>query len=348
MSQQIELLKKALSLAQEAASRGANGSLEDLIEANMFDINKKPIPNAKICWINGELVGSKGNVLSFTGAAKSRKTVVTNSLIASALSGNEVLGIDCKIGEGDIVLHIDTEQGHEHYWEGVKRTLSVAGKSEVPSNFKSVFMRPFTTQQRFDSLDILFKKYKPTICVIDGIRDLLMDFNSNEETSKVISEIMRLSHEYNALIVCVIHITKTHGNMRGALGTALEDKSETVIKVEKDGNKSKVFPIYSRHKDFEPFEIEYNEQESKYIKLDAGMPEVGRPKKAALHPEEHQQKIYNAFKGNKLGYKAMIEAIKQEYSVGDNKAKEIAKNAIADGIIYNNEFDRTYQYSTPF
>lgn len=351
MSDSISLLEKALAKAKaEAQGRVQGGSLESLIKKHTFDINRKPERDTKVCWINGELVGSKGNSISITGMAKSRKSALAAALLASAICGREILGIQCALNEGDKVLHIDTEQGYEDYYETVMRILRMSGNATVPENFVSVHERAFDVAQRFDALEYLFKMHRPTICVIDGIRDLLMDFNSNEETSKVISNIMRLSFEYNALIVCVIHVTKSHGNMRGALGTALEDKSETVIKVEKDDkekNRSKVYPIYSRHKDFEAFEIEWSDEAGGYIKVDPAINEGGRPKKAMLSDEDHRRMLEWAFNGRKLGYKAMIDSIKAIYQVGDNKAKEIAKMGLEAGYISNNDFDRTYQYNTP-
>jgi hypothetical protein len=351
MSDAISMLEKALAKAKEEAKGSVQGgSLHELVKKHTFDINRRPEKDTKVCWINGELVGSKGNVISFTGGAKSRKTVLATSLTASAICGREILGVQCLLNENEKVLHIDTEQGYEDYYETVMRILRVAGKTEVPENFVSVHERAFDVVQRFDALEYLFKLHKPTMCIIDGIRDLLMDFNSNEETSKVISNVMRLSFEYNALIVCVIHVTKSHGNMRGALGTALEDKSETVIKVEKDEkdkNKSAVYPLYSRHKDFERFEIEWSDEANGYVKVDLNANEGGRPKKGEMPIEMHREKVYNIFAGRKLGYKAMIDGLKACYECGDNKAKELAKMLIEHGVIYNDSYERTYQYSSP-
>ncbi len=341
----IEALQKQAISTALVNGQKVEHDLKALIKKNRFDINRIPEPNSGILFFNGELVGSKGNLMTLTGQAKSRKTVMANSIASAAISGQSVLGVECRLEPDDVILHIDTEQGYDDYYNGVLRILQNAGVDYVPDNFVSIHERAFDTAQRLQSLDIIFAEYKPRLVIIDGIRDMLMDFNSNEETAKVISTILRLSDEHKALIVCVIHVTKSNGNMRGALGTALEDKSETAIKVEKDQdnpNRSTVKPIYSRHKDFETYSIVWSDDAMGYILEEApAMKQAGRPKKAPMSIDQLKEALPRAMK-----YGAMIDRVKGVVGCGDNSAKAMVKGCIQEGMIIKDL--ETGLYTTPF
>ncbi len=80
--------------------------------------------------------------------------------------------------------------------------------------------------------------------------------------------IMKWSYDYDMHIAVVIHQTN-EGKARGHIGTEIENKSETVIKVERDGidvNVSKVIEVFGRGKGFEEFE---------FFVDDNGLPVIG-------------------------------------------------------------------------
>jgi Trp operon repressor len=94
---------------------------------------------------------------------------------------------------------------------------------------------------------------RPDIVVIDGIRDLLADFNDVKESSRIINELMIITTTYNCGIITVIHTNKADNNARGHLGSELYNKAETVLQVaNKDGTAS-VKPHHSRNIEIEPF-----------------------------------------------------------------------------------------------
>jgi hypothetical protein len=93
----------------------------------------------------------------------------------------------------------------------------------------------------------------------------------NEQCEIVSDELFRLSRASNTMTVCVLHSTKSTGNARGHIGTYLEDKSETMIKVEIDENDRLVSHVtcqLARNKPFENFSITMNEDTGYYEKLD--------------------------------------------------------------------------------
>ena len=188
-----EKSKTALIAEMMGISQNGKAKVADLLQKNRFDPQKIPAENSGILWLNGELIGSRGNIISITGKAKSRKSVIAGAIGSACISGKEILGIEANLTPDDIVLHIDTEQGYSDYYYTTKRLYTQAGFQVPPSNFLSFHERGFSASERLESIDVLFEQFKPSVVILDGTRDLLADFNSNEETDKVMSTLLRTS-----------------------------------------------------------------------------------------------------------------------------------------------------------
>lgn len=64
------------------------------------------------------------------------------------------------------------------------------------------------------------------MAVIDGVADLLEDFNDVGQSSEIINSLMRLSAENDVAIINVLHTNKRKddSDMKGHLGTLLLQK----------------------------------------------------------------------------------------------------------------------------
>lgn len=74
------------------------------------------------------------------------------------------------------------------------------------------------------------------LVIIDGIRDLMLDINNPREATLIVNYLMKWTEEFNLHIHTVIHQNKGDENARGHIGTEINNKSETVLRVEKDKN----------------------------------------------------------------------------------------------------------------
>jgi hypothetical protein len=246
--------------------------LETFIASHKFDVTKKPNADAPILFYGDIQIGSRGNILTITGKAKSRKTVIASAIASSMfLNGNSFLGFRSLVKHDEKILHIDTEQGYLHYYESVVRIFRDAG-IPIPERFSSIHTRDATVELRIQLLEYLIELLKPAAVILDGVTDLVYDINSQEEATRVGELLLSLSYRFDLLIIAVIHTTKTTGYMTGALGTYLEKKCETSIKVTRDddsekgdANISHITCQYSRNKAFESFSIEYSERDKRYV-----------------------------------------------------------------------------------
>lgn len=227
-------------------------------KAHTFDLKKVPADGDSVITLGGEKIGSRENIVTITGKAKSRKTIIAAALMTSILNADGFLGFDSTLESDSNVLHIDTEQGYSHYYYSVKRVLDDADMTAVPENFHSRHIRDADIARSIELIEYLLDKLKPAVFILDGVTDLVSDINDQSEAVEIGKRIQRWTTDYNMLFVNVIHITKSTNFMTGAVGTYLEKKSETVIHVEIDKDDKSVSHVscqYSRNKPFAPFSI---------------------------------------------------------------------------------------------
>lgn len=254
----FELLDRARLAIQYAEdfSVKSKHKHKEYIASHSFNALIEPEEEDTILYLQDIPIGSKENIITITGRSKSRKTVAASAIATAIFSGSH-LGFSSDLPFDAPILHIDTEQGYKHYYHSVKRIFDDANL-QVPHRFTSIHTRDADIPLRLELLQHLVSTLCPAVLIIDGVTDLVYDINSQEESTKIGELFLRLSSTYKMLIIAVIHTTKTTGFMTGAIGTILEKKSETVIKVELDENDSMSSHItcqFSRNKPFKDFTI---------------------------------------------------------------------------------------------
>lgn len=292
--------------------------IEAYIERHRFDVNKLPPEDSHIFFYNGIPIGSRGNILAITGKAKSRKTVVASGIATSAFKKEGgFLGFTADLQPEDEILHIDTEQGYYHYYGSVVRIFRDAdlGKN-IPNNFHSIHTRDATVDLRIEILEYMFAKIKPRVAILDGVTDFVKDLNNQEEATRLGEILLRLSYQYDALIIVIIHTTKTTGFMTGAVGTYFEKKAQTVIKVERDDDKeekgspdiSHVSCQYARDKGFASFSIRYEEAIGRYEIL----PEtdvIKKGKQGDKSPQGYDDSVHKVIITRAFGYRDLLDDV---------------------------------------
>lgn len=263
-----DLIKSPLVIQEEGVV-----DLDKLGEDREFNAANEPQEGDEILFLNGQGIGSRGNIVCVTGPAKSRKTVVTSSFVSSMFCAEGFLGVTADLDPEDNVLHVDTEQGYLHYYNSVVRMFRDAGveKNKIPKNFKSYHTRDLDTEEQIKLIEHLLEKLNPRVVVLDGVADLIEDINEQKEAKRVANMVLRWSTMYNAVIICVIHNTVGSNKMTGAIGTALTKKCETSIKVEKDENNEKISNVScqaSRNRPFNPYSIIYSDLSHRYEIID--------------------------------------------------------------------------------
>lgn len=198
------------------------------------------------------LILSRGNIMVIIGKAKSFKSFLCTSIVSGIEDDFLTLHIDESVKR---ILYIDTEQSKYHVQRLIQRVYRTCcwEKDKHKDNITVLALRPLNPQERLDAVSKAIEAAHPDLCIIDGIRDLLDDFNDLKTSTMLVNELMKWSQDYNCGIVTVIHQNKADKNARGHCGTELVNKSETVLEVVNTDGIATVSPAYSRNPPIQEF-----------------------------------------------------------------------------------------------
>ena len=207
-----------------------------------------------------------GNFSAVIGKAKSKKTFFLN-MIASVVVDNQFDKFKLMLPkEKKGLVYFDTEQGDYDVYNTAKRIASLSGKS---GGFDFFQLREFDPRERCEMIEEYMRE-NPQVgfVVIDGIADLGMAINDEEEATRISSLLMRWTKQYNCHITNVIHQNKMNDFATGHLGSYIMKKAEIIISVTKckeDKRRSIVECDMSRGPDFEKFAFAIDENGLPYL-----------------------------------------------------------------------------------
>ena len=136
------------------------------------------------------------------------------------------------------ILYIDTEMKPCDTVKLCRKALRMAKQDERANDnrFNAYNLRKMSTEECRATLPLLLENVPTDIVFIDGIVDLIRDFNDPEESQRLVRELIDLAEQFNCCIVCVLHTNKATDdhNMRGHLGTMLAQKGQNVFECKKE------------------------------------------------------------------------------------------------------------------
>lgn len=184
-------------------------------------------------------LGSFGNLIFFSGKAKSRKTTFVSALLSSAFSNSDVLGFSFDLPQNSNVVYFDTEQSEFDAQKTIKRIFEQNGLNGNDfNNFEAFQLRQFSIKERFEIIKEYLEYKKPKLVVLDGIADLILNNNDIAETNTLLQELIKIIDKYECLFITIVHENKGNGFATGHLGSFLEKKSQCHISIEKDPSNS--------------------------------------------------------------------------------------------------------------
>lgn len=185
---------------------------------------------------NGISFAKRGDLHIVGGKAGHGKTNFMSQIMAAILCGH-FGGLTCEIeGDDPTVLYIDTEQSIDDTIAIKNRVCTLAGidYSQPQERFKVARLRD-TTQalERYKQILQLMWDIKPTVVFIDGLLDIVNDYNDQQECSEIIRELMAVSTAMNMSMWCVLHENPMTDKLVGSLGSIAERKVTEVFIIRK-------------------------------------------------------------------------------------------------------------------
>ena len=254
---------------------------------------------------NGVSFSTLGGIQALSGQKKNGKTFVLAQLMAAILgTGIEKSRTDeclpgLRVPERTIqylrdkyknpkyfptVLYVDTEMEKLNSAKVLRRVHYLCGwPLDQPCNrFHVLWLRSVTDvkdsqgnvkerayKKRYRLIRQAIEILNPDAVFIDGIRDIIGDFNDNAESAALVGELMAIAEKRHICIWNTLHMNPRPGNdddskMRGHLGTELGNKiTDTLVSIKSKDNNGVVFTVKqqdARGKDMEDWKFEVTDE----------------------------------------------------------------------------------------
>jgi hypothetical protein len=220
--------------------------IEKLLADRAFDYDKAPAKPHPVLMLGENVISTPGNLTNLQGLAKTAKSSVIAGIIASVVSGGrgsvDTLGFKSGNPKGKKVLHFDTEQSRYDHDSLVRLALKRGGAAGPPEPWlESYCLTDLSCVQRLACIDAALDRAaddSPGILmvIIDGVADLCSDPNNAREAFELVDHLHTLAIVNECAIITVLHENPGSdiGKMRGHLGSQLERKAETALRLAKD------------------------------------------------------------------------------------------------------------------
>ena len=301
-----------------------------------------------------------GELHIISGKPGNGKTALMTMLMAAILSGRYgKLEYILKDRPNPLVLYIDTEQGKDDTIALKNRVCSMASLdyTQQMDNFKILRLRDTETEtDRWRKILKAIWIVRPTDIFLDGILDLVKDYNDQVECQPIIRKCMMLANEYDTSLWMVLHENPLVSKLVGTLGSIAQRKVAEIFSV-----------IKTKQCDLKPNEVQTNMPEI-YFTVDQvkargkdvdkwwfkytdangwGMPEeIEGPTNSIIElTETHEQNdetedpqiVKNMLAvigtSQNVSRSALRERIKKEHKIGSNKADAFIAAGVKFGFL---------------
>ena len=340
------------------------------VDDDFLDFDKPYRPPRYTLERNDVAFADVGEIHIVSGKPGNGKTGLMAQLIAATLGGQFGKTIARKVGhkvngaEGfqevpTCILYVDTEQGEDDTIGFKNRILSMSGVPKDVAKQHLKILRLRDTELALDRWKKILKaiwQVQPTDIFLDGMLDIVEDYNDQKECQPIIRKCMMLATHYDTSLWAVLHENPMVDKLVGTLGSITQRKvSEifTVIKVkqselkEHDRNPS-LPPIYFRVKQNKARGKDVEDWYFHYVSADGGW---GQPveiddeaaPQIAAKVQDVQDVMMKAivkclleFMSPPMSdyYTNIVKELKRRMHVGESKAKEYFNEANSRGVFH--------------
>ena len=218
------------------------------ISGDFLDFDKPYRPPRYTMERDGVPFADVGEIHIISGKPGNGKTGLMAQLIAATLGGQFGNTIARRVGHkvngsDDFhelptrILYVDTEQGEDDTIGFKNRVISMSGVNKEDAKEHLKILRLRDTELAKDRWRKILKaiwQKQPTDIFLDGMLDIVEDYNDQKECQPIIRKCMMLATHYDASLWAVLHENPMVDKLVGTLGSITQRKvSEifTVIKV---------------------------------------------------------------------------------------------------------------------
>jgi len=241
-------LGDARSRIERATAMGPSGSILTRLESRRAGCGRAVRKQVPVFHLGDTPVFTRGNIGLLTGHKKEGKSAATSGMLGALIGGpdcsGDTLHFSASNEQSHAVLHLDTEQSPEDHERVFANALSRAGRAECPAWLYSYGVKGVSLAEVNRTLDLVLaatNRIHGGVCavILDGVADFVSDPNKPEECNPFVTRLEGIATGFNCAVVCVLHLnpspTGQPSKSRGHLGSQLERKCETDLRIAKDG-----------------------------------------------------------------------------------------------------------------
>ncbi len=309
----------------------------ELRKKGKVDLRRKSVEPPYTIKIDGIGALPRKDIFAIKAKSKQGKSQAATILLAGAL-GCETLGITRAEATKAKVVYFDTEQADYNTLRIGHRINHLMGWELESSNarLRVYNMREWAWEDKLPFIAQEIGDYRPTMVVIDGIADLLVNFNDIEESARTILDLMQIASKFRCSIGCVLHENKAKedNNMKGHLGTLLLQKASDIFEITKKGDIFTLKQTESRNKPVN--DISWRMDDLGYIhRQDKDPQQVAKEVSEAKAATWRQ--IFARLNVNEARYKDLVQAYMDVEGLKATQAKTAIKKALEEGYIGKTE-----------
>ena len=342
-------------LEEETRERLANPVQETIIERKKREYVINPdvdYPDPEyVIEIGGTPTLPKGNLIALSAKWKNGKTFLCDVLTAVFLGSERFAGCRTLFSQGKVSFY-DTEQA-ESDTSRIRKVIDAMTPEGRRHDYDVYCLRPLNIDPtsedsdeitRYEFISQTIAHDKPDLVFIDGIADLLYNYNDVIESQRLVNRLAALANKHNCAMVVVMHQNKGQRdkNMKGHLGTMLNQKCSDVFSVEKCGGIFVVSNTISRHQPCGDF----------VFKLTAdGVPEDGmadRKQQLEIKRQDERAKLREqisiCFEDATVALKRsdIIKLIQEKLGLAQSHCYRLFNESVAKGVIASKDGKHFY------
>lgn len=337
------------------------GWMDSTVDDVMLDVTKD-YPIEYTLAINGTPFAPLGGIHGQTGQPGHGKTM-TLSMIAAAVLGDTSHGLEWLLKDkvpNPRVLYVDTEMERGNTMLVNKRICAMLGRNgnQPYDDLIILCLREVTTaEERFKKVLKGMWQYRPTVVILDGLIDVVADFNDNVNCQELIFKCMAAASHYNMSLWLLLHQNPGTEKMVGHSGSFLERKASDILQTKKvkDAAGKVHFEVSNkkvRGKDWEEFKFHINDMPPYFF----GIPELDEQTEAPEVEEDNDNgfDVYNMTAEMLQPMQMLItdragmstrdleKATKQLFGIGATKADKAMEKAVEFGLLIRGTNKRYY------
>lgn len=270
------------------------------------------------------------NIAVMQGKKKQGKTTGAICFVMALLAG-EYNGLKAHQAN-PVVLWVDAEMGDSETRKRMRLMVDKLGISEKTAyeRLKVLSLKtiPKAKYMRLEALETAIKEVSPDLVVLDGIADMVKDFNQSDECFEVLERLGVIVERTGIALLTMIHENRQDGNAKGHAGAACDQKAYELYAIRKEEYGSSVEYLDGRGAPCTGFKFAFDEN---------GVPV---PPPAVVQSEfakclEVWNEIIVSLPVKQEGYtnKELVAAYMEKYGCKDRKAKEAIASAVYKGVL---------------